>query len=67
MLRANGGNIEFIGFNPFVVSLSNHSNDFFNSLLKKMDSGPAGMTSKKPNFYETIILMLCRYRFKATL
>jgi hypothetical protein len=33
-LRANGGNIEMIDFNSFVVSMSNHSKHFFNNLLK---------------------------------
>jgi len=37
-LRENGGNIEFTGFNPFVVSLSNHPNYLFNSLLKSLKS-----------------------------
>jgi len=32
-LRTNGGIIETIDFYPFVVSLSNHSKHFFNSLL----------------------------------
>jgi hypothetical protein len=32
-LRANGTDIEIVFLDPFVVSLSNHSNDFFSSLL----------------------------------
>jgi hypothetical protein len=32
-LRANGTGIEIVVLYPFVVSLSNHSNDFFSSLL----------------------------------
>jgi hypothetical protein len=32
-LRANGTGIEIVALYPFVVSLSNHSNDFFSNLL----------------------------------
>jgi len=33
-LRENGGSIKTVGFYPFVVSLSNHSKYFVNSLLR---------------------------------